>query len=529
MKKIFTIILSLLFVNVVYAFDIDIDKIDINSRSKTLTSDLDKSYKIDTGDFSHLIVNDENAIKLVKSLINISASNKDLDTKKQEYTTHMYTDPTDGAKTLAGTIFRDTYFNELKKYKIEGGYVSDVKTVPFRDDVLAFAYIKDAKVNEKDNEIVLTYWLKKDRGEYKVYYPWITIDTKLEDFFRKIADDEDEGDFIGTAYNSLSLATGESIFVPDDELKDLYLKNVKKVVQITGMDQNGLNMYGSGFFLRDGVIVTTWSLFQQFLTNSNYIFVNDEAGNTYKITGIVAAQEDYDAIVLKLDKQVGTKVEFAKSSDLKLDDKLFMINSRNNGGFSINYGTFVSLDKGRLKNLLAISSGDVGSALFTRDGKVVGFNVSDQVNSELSYANSTDYLVSLQELLLKQDYKDIKATDIEVFKNSYYLHLNEEKEYNNVSSKIWDKYKTIGNLENNISLSLIKASYSDRILSLRYKANSYGTLDSMYMAASFMEELEKEGFSLVQDNEAKKVYENNDYKVVIKENFSYLIVLIVEK
>ncbi len=529
MKKIFVILLSILSINVVKAFDIDIDKIEINSRSKTLANDLDKSYKIDTGDFSHLIVNDENAIKLVKSLINISTSNIDLDAKKKEYTSHMYTDPSDGAKTLAGTIFRDTYFNELKKYKIEGGYISDVKTVPFDNDVLAFAYIKDAKVNEKDNEVVLTYWLKKNQGEYKVYYPWVTVDTKLEDFFKKIADAEDGGDFIGTAYNKLSLATGESIFVPDDELKSLYLNNKNKVVQITGMSENGMNMYGSGFFLRDGVIVTTWSLFQQFLTNSNYIYVNDVLGNTYKITGIVAAQVDYDAVVLKLDKKVGTKVDFAKATELKLDDKLFMINSRNNGGFSINYGTFVSIEKGRLKNLLAISSSDVGSALFNKEGKVVGFNVSDQTNSELSYANSTDYLVSLQELLLKQDYESIKATDIEVFKDSYYLHLNKEKEYNNVSKKVWNKFKTIGNLEKNISLNLIKASYNDHILSLRYKANSYGTLDSMYMAASFMEELEKENYNLVQDTNSKRVYENSKYKVVIKENFSYLIILIVEK
>jgi hypothetical protein len=49
------------------------------------------------------------------------------------------------------------------------------------------------------------------------------------------------------------------------------------------------------------------------------------------------------------------------------------------------------------------------------------------------------------------------------------------------------------------------------------------------MAASFMEELEKENYNLVQDTNSKRVYENSKYKVVIKENFSYLIILIVEK
>ena len=529
MKKLLFILISFLTANIVYAFNVDMDKIDVNARSRNLTNSLDASYKIETDDFSKLIVNDEAAIKLVKNMISITTSNKDEDTKKKEYTEYMYIDRNDGSKTLAGTIFRDTYFSELKKYKITGGYISDVKTVPFNDDVLAFAYIKDAKVNDKDNEVVLTYWLKKDNGEYRVYYPWITVGSKLEDFFWKLATEEDNGDIIGSSYNNLSLESDGTKNVDDEVLKQLYQSNKNKVVQITGMIDNGSNMYGSGFFLSEGVVVTTWSLIQQFLTDSNYIYVNDVNGNTYKVEGIIAAQVDYDVVVLKLNKKAGDTVSLANVSSLKLDDKLFMINSRNNGGFSINYGTFISQDNGRMKNLLAASSSDVGSALFNNNGEVVGFVVSDQLHSELSYANSTDYLIDLQKILMSQRFEEIKSTPLIDFKDSYYLKYSDEKEYNNVPKKKWNKLSKIGNLNENVNLKLVKASYANHIMSLRYLANNSSSIDSLYFLVNFTNALDEEGFRLVKDEKDQKTYDNGDYKVVMKESYNYVVILIVEK
>ena len=196
--------------------------------------------------------------------------------------------------------------------------------------------------------------------------------------------EEDAGDIVGESYNKMSFDSEEDSSVSNEELKMLFQKNNESIVQISGMKDNGINMYGSGFFIKEGVVVTTWSLIQEFLTDCNYIFVNDVEGNTYHVSGVVALQTDYDVVVLKLDKEVGKKVSFIESKNVKLDDKLFLINSRNNSGFSINYGSFISLANGRLKNLLAISSSDVGSALFTKDSEVVGFVVADQLNSELS-------------------------------------------------------------------------------------------------------------------------------------------------
>ena len=121
MKKLLILLVSLFTTSTVMAFNIDIDKIDVNSLGKGLANNLDSSYRIETESFDKKIDNDEDAVELVKRMVNLATSNIDLDSKKKEYTEYMYFDQTDGAKTLAGTLFRDAYFEELKQYKITGG------------------------------------------------------------------------------------------------------------------------------------------------------------------------------------------------------------------------------------------------------------------------------------------------------------------------------------------------------------------------------------------------------------------------
>ena len=86
MKKVFLLFVLILSITTVKAFNIDVDKIDVNLRGKTVANELDSSYKIDVGDFDKLIVNDDKAVSLVKRMIGISISNVDEADKKSEYT-----------------------------------------------------------------------------------------------------------------------------------------------------------------------------------------------------------------------------------------------------------------------------------------------------------------------------------------------------------------------------------------------------------------------------------------------------------
>jgi len=526
-KIIYTIILLFSF-SLTYAFDIDMDKISVTERSESLIDALDSTYNIEATDFSKEEVVNETVVNLVKSMVNISISDKSTEEKTKEYTKNMYFDNTSGGTTLSGVIFRDTYFKDLQKYNFSDGYIKDIKMVTFNEnDILAFVYLSEAKTEDGVYDVVFVYWLKDNDG-YKFYYPWFTVDTDLEDYYNERTKKESNGEVIGGTYNALSLKGEDSTTASLEELNRIYENNKGSVVQVTGVSNADTNVYGSGFYISEGIIVTNWSLIQSFLSTSDYIYVNDVNGNTYNVLGIISADTTYDIAILKLDKKAGKAVTFGNSQDLKTDDKLYMINSNINSGFSINYGSFVSMENGHLKNLLLLSSSDAGASLFNKDGEVVAFTTSDSINSELSYANSTDYLIKLQELIKNKDFDKIRYTSLDDFKDDYYLKETNEKEYNKVSSKIWNKFKKVGNLEENINLDLVKSSYKDNVLSLRYKSNALSNIDSLYLVAEFTDELVNEGFTITQNETNKEVYTNNKYKVIIKSDLSYLIILIME-
>ena len=80
----------------------------------------------------------------------------------------------------------------------------------------------------------------------------------------------------------------------------------------------------------------------------------------------------------------------------------------------------------------------------------------------------------------------------------------------------------------NINLELVKASYNDEIISLRYKNDVTNFLDTLYLISDYYNILEKKGFKLIRNESNKRVYVNNQYEVIIKESFNYLIIIIME-
>ena len=188
----------------------------------------------------------------------------------------------------------------------------------------------------------------------------------------------------------------------------------------------------------------------------------------------------------------------------------------------------MSVRNGKIKNMFALSSSDIGSALFNEYNEVIGFNVGDKLYSELSYANSTNYLKGIQNKLINTNYEDIKYTDINKFKENYYIDINEEKVYNELDKDKWNSIKGIGNLDKNITMKLVKSSYKDGIVSLRYYNDTKGMLNSIYLVSNFTEELLKNGYELTFYNDQKYIYKNDEYQIILKDNFNYLIILIME-
>ena len=84
------------------------------------------------------------------------------------------------------------------------------------------------------------------------------------------------------------------------------------------------------------------------------------------------------------------------------------------------------------------------------------------------------------------------------------------------------------NQHSEITLPLIKASYVDGIVSLRYENNTSNLIDSIYLVSSFTENLINDGYEFTYSDNYKKIYKNNKYKIIIKSSLDYLIILIME-
>ena len=102
-----------------------------------------------------------------------------------------------------------------------------------------------------------------------------------------------------------------------------------------------------------------------------------------------------------------------EKNKIDINKPLFSINSKDNTGFSINYGSFVKNKDGKLNNLFPISESDVGSALYDINGNVIKIVAPNGTVTANIYDN-------MSRLIQKIDYDKNNQTDDAV---------NEYKEY----------------------------------------------------------------------------------------------------
>ena len=530
MKRVFFVFISLfMFIPIIFAkndFVIDTSKLEINAKGNSLINGLDKSYKIETEGFVNTEVVNEEVKNYTKKIIKILFNN-DKANMARDIHAEQFISSTNGFDTLSSLAFINMFVDEIKDMNLKYDYVKLIRTIEFSEGVISLSYFPNATINDNKEDFILILYLKKDNNGYKVFLPWYTKGKDLEEYFNNLGNKEEQGEKIGGTYKSVSLGNEEGSTINTDLLNKLYNTNKNKNVSISALEDAGVNVYGSGFYIGKGLVVTSWSLLLEMLNNSEFLYVNDDNKNSYNIEGIVTADTDYDIVVLKLNNEVGQPVKFSNKK-LETDDPIFIIDSKSNTGSMINYGKNITNYNGKYKNLLALSNSDVGSALYNIDGEVVGFNTNNSLNNDVSIANSTDYIIKLQEILNKEEFKNIKSISFEDFKERYYHSYKEEEIVNNIPKSLWNRFKKIGNIEKNIDLDLLKASYIDNIISLRYKNEASKSINSFYLTANYENQLVKDGYELTYDNYLKKVYTNNKNNIIIKQYLDYLIIIMME-
>lgn len=398
--------------------------------------------------------------------------------------------------------------------------------------IISTIVVESAKVNNKDQyeQLVINYYFIIDNEEYKLQRINIEDKKSITNYLNKTRQEEKPNEIVaGNKYISNDSNYDYSKFdkLTDKEVKTIYNNNSKNIVMLNTISYSATVNRATGFFISPGVIVTSWSYLQNSFMQGQTIIVSDIDDNTYKINGVVTLDFNSDIVVLKLDKNVNRKA-ILSNNKLSKNDPVITITSKTGVGLSTITG-IVSSTGDDIVSVLPLSKNDWGSPLFNTNGQVVGMNTSKLINSELSNASFVDSLKQLQITLSKTKFKDIKVTSIDEIKKKYYFLVeNKEQIKNNIPDKIWKKYKNIGNVEETIILDLVKASYYDDTVSLRYQNNTSDYIDSFSYIFDFVSELEKEGYKKQVSYNEKILYQKGNTKIVIMKEFDYLIIVLAK-
>lgn len=573
MKKIFITILLLVISSIsIYAlstnFTIDTSSLSfsINGKKEDVLENFNKDYKlkstIDSGDFPLKKQIEELTKKTTYLLLgnfnNAEESSEEFYKRYKDYLNMRYAPeiPKDEnsligldqnsqeyADDLVSGMSVPGMFNILNEYKINYNSYGNIRVLDLDDYILSIMYLPNISLRIQSDEdpmeyvnsntnLMIYYFFKELKGEYKLYYLMAETTDELNDYFIDVEGSENNTTMQVAPIVDSSLSDiydySKLDALSNSKIMEIYNKNSKNIVLLNSYYNNNLVVNAHGFFINDGLIVTTWSYLEKSLKNAQYFTIKDNFGTYYEIDGIVTANPETDVVVIKLKNKVSNKVIIGNSNNLMIEDPVISVSSKTGVGLTAQKGIVFSSD-GYIGSDIPLIESDEGSPLFNSNGEVIGMNTSQQVNTSVSLAITSNVLKEIQDKFINIDFNDIETISFDSLKEKYYYEkIDDEIIKNNIPLRKWKKYSKIGNIEDTISLELIKASYKDNIVSLRYRNNMIDYIDTMKFSSAFREQLVNDGFEEKLVSSSKYIYQNKDYQIIIMSEFDYLIVVMVK-
>ena len=520
-----------------------------NSKQKAITQEFNKKY-----DLSHKISSkDESLKKEITSLTKkvtyllLGEMNEDEETPEEYYNRHKeylklryapkipkdensytgYDEKSQEYKDdlVSGAVVPNLFLtiNELKiKYNTFG----DIRVVETAGGMLAISNIPNIKLkvasteNPKEYELQetnlsLLYYFKKNGTDYQLYY--LSGETY-----------NDETDEI-TSKSDLNLAYDYSKL---NSLTQADIDNVtnigkENVMYLTSNYNNYVVGHANAIVINKGLLVTTWSFIEEALINAQYITIIDSNNNTHQLDGIVTANINSDLAVLKLKAETKTNIKIANSDKVTSSDPSILV-SYQPGKITTRKGIITAND-GYIQTSIPITLEEVGSPILDKDGNLIGMSKNEMLNTSTSVSIPSNALKEVQDLFNNIEFNKIKTVSFDKLKeNYYYVKYEEEIEKTSIPEKVWHRYKEIGNIDKTINIDLVKSSYKNKVLSLRYKNTAKEYIPTMQLVSSFTNKLKEQGYKKVSESNTKVIYKNNKYQVTIMEEFDYLIIVMVK-
>lgn len=429
-------------------------------------------------------------------------------------------------------------FNQATELGLIYKTFGDINISINNDMIISSIVLPDVKIKEQsktdpmkydyvDTNFIMYYYFKKLDNEWKIYYLYGESSDDISKYVNEVQ--KFQKDVKAISYNSelskiYDFSKLENLSL--EESNNIYNSNIDKLVYFSSYYNNIVKAEANGFYISDNLVVTTWSFLEESLINAQVITAMDSSNKMVSIDGIVVANPDTDIAVLKV-KEAKEKVLLANKKP-SVEDVSITISTKNGDGFAVQSGIIIN-NNGYLESTIPLTKKDSGSPLFNINGEVVGMNTSKSIDTSISYAINSDILKEIIDKFSNVKYDDIKVISFNDLKEQYYyLKKSNEKIVNSIPSKKWQEYSKIGNINETINMELVKASYQDDIVSLRYKNHLSSYIDGLRVAYKFKEQLVNDGYKLVVNTKEKMIYQNNTYKVILMSQFDYLIVVMVK-
>lgn len=520
-----------------------------NSKQQAITKEFNKKY-----DLSYKIESKDE--KLKKEITELSKKvtylllgemNEDEETPEEYYNRHKEylklryapTIPKDKSTSsgldenskeykddLVSGLVVPSLFLTINELKIKYNTYGDIRVVETDDSMIAVNNIPNVKMKVASSEnpreykleetnLTLIYRFKKNGTDYQLYY--LSGETYDEDQDNIEISSSSNLSYDYTQLNNLTQANIDNV------------ANISKqnVMYLTSNYNNYVVGHANAIVTNQGLLVTTWQFLEQALINAQYITIVDSNNIAHQLDGIVTVNINSNLAVLKLKEQTHTKITIGASDKVAVEDAAIMVSYK--PGQTTTKKGIVTANDGYIQTSISVTQEEQGSPILDKDGNLIGMTTKEIINSSTSVSIPSNALKEVQDLFNNISFDKIKTVSFNKLKeNYYYVKYAEELEKTNIPEHVWNRYKEIGNLDKTINMDLVKSSYKNKVLSLRYKNNAKEYIPTMQLVSSFTNKLKEQGYKKVSESNTKIIYKNNKYQITIMEEFDYLIIVMVK-
>lgn len=318
----------------------------------------------------------------------------------------------------------------------------------------------------------------------------------------------------------------EHEYTPEEQsqIQNIYSNFKTSIVSLaTSNINNAITSNATGFFIREGVIITSWAWFESYLMSNDSLTIADMNNKIYKLDGIISLSTFYDIVVLKLTEAEGTpitKIGYASRGSL-----IVALSSPTSIGIATNVGKIMGSEDEILKLNLAVTEGEVGSPLFNLKGELAGIISSTKINSTVSYATNTFAFSSLLSRLKHRDFGEIKSYKINALKTSMYQNTISKLEFSqDYDQNLYNQYMKDFNIKNVYQDNIFSIITTNDKLIIKVAFNENNIISKKQYANLYVSKLKEVGYKIIGNNNYQMVLLKENIRINIKYESSYIVI-----